>query len=100
MDNQTQIPDIPKDTRGLIHGEILYAIIRTKDQVVYQGNVAALTSYNDKGTFDVLPEHINFISLIKDRLIVHEKIGQDKEIPVQRGILKVFSNKVFVYVVS
>ncbi len=84
----------------IAHNEVLYAVIRSKDQLLYQGNVSALTSYNDKGTFDVLPEHINFISLIKDRLIVHEKIGQNKEIKVGRGILKVFSNKVFVYIVS
>jgi len=80
--------------------EHLYTVVRSKDALVFQGNVDALTSYNDKGTFDVLPEHINFISLIKDRLIIHPKLGQDQEIKVQRGILKVVSNKVFVYIVS
>lgn len=83
-----------------VHGESLYAVVRTKDQVLFQGNVEAVTSYNDKGTFDILPEHINFISLIKDRLVLHQKLEENKEIGIQRGILKVLQNKVFVYVVS
>lgn len=83
-----------------VHGETIYAVVRTKDQVVFQGNVEAVTSYNDKGTFDILPEHINFISLIKDRLVLHQKLGDNKEIGMQRGILKVLQNKVFVYIVS
>jgi F0F1-type ATP synthase epsilon subunit len=92
MDNQS--------SKTLLAGKILYAVVRTKDQVVYQGNVEAVTSYNEKGTFDVLPQHINFISLIKDRLVLHERVNQNKDINMSRGILKVFENKVFVYIVS
>lgn len=85
---------------SITHGQVIYAVVRNKDAVLYQGNVEAITSYNDKGTFDILSQHINFISLIKDRLVLREKLDQTKEIPMSRGIVKVFSNKVFIYIVS
>ena len=85
---------------NIAHGEILYAIVRSKDKVLFQGNVEAITSYNDTGVFDVLPEHINFISLIKDRLVIHQHIGQNTDINLNKGILKVLANKIFVYIVS
>jgi F0F1-type ATP synthase epsilon subunit len=73
-------------------------VIRNKDKVLYSGPVFALTSVNDKGTFDILAEHENFISLIKDKVIVRTSPKEKNEIQITNGILRVHRNKVYVYV--
>ncbi len=65
---------------------------------IYNQDVAALSSTNDAGDFDVLPFHANFISIIKKKIVVHELGGQVKEFPVDYAVLKAFNNQVNVYI--
>jgi F0F1-type ATP synthase epsilon subunit len=73
-------------------------VVRNKDKIIYSGPVFALTSVNDKGPFDILAEHENFISLIKEKVIVRTSPKEKNEIQITNGILRVHGNKVFVYV--
>lgn len=57
-----------------------------------------LTSFNDRGKFDVLPEHTNFISLIKDRVIFKEVNGMEREIPVRQAVLRVVGDDAKVFI--
>ena len=36
------------------------------ESILFEGKVKALSSVNEMGPFDILPLHINFISVIKD----------------------------------
>lgn len=72
--------------------------IENSDTVLYTGEVKAVTCINDKGAFDVLPFHANFISLIKDKIIIHESSGRDKEIDISQGVMKVINNKIAIFV--
>lgn len=74
----------------------IHVVIKEKNKIYFEGDVFALTSYNDKGLFDVLPFHENFISLIKDKIILHNN-GEDKEMKIDNGLLKTNGNKVSVY---
>lgn len=62
--------------------------IRDRHLIVFQGAVRAITSINLKGRFDILPEHANFISIIKDFIILHKPDGSQQEIKISRGVLK------------
>lgn len=73
----------------------LYISVRTPDKILYDGYADALSSVNEKGTFDILPFHANFICLIKDKIIIHNKT-EIKEIKVDNGVLKASKNKVYV----
>lgn len=74
-----------------------YVHISTPEKLLYEGSAQALSSVNDKGKFDILPMHENFISLIKDKIIVHKVIGGEKlEFPIEKGVMKVQKNKVFI----
>lgn len=74
--------------------------IRSREKVVFAGEVFAFTSVNEKGIFDVLPEHENFISVIRDVLVIHKEKSEDKEeLKIERGILRVLQNRVSVYLV-
>lgn len=67
------------------------------ESILYEGKVRAITSKNVKGTFDILPTHSNFISLIEESLILHERAGTKKEFKMKNGVLEVVNNHVSVF---
>ena len=71
--------------------------IQTKQGVSFNDKVRAITSFNEKGVLDVLPQHENFISVIKDKIIIHTKDGQDKEMKIDNGVLKVYENEAHIF---
>jgi len=77
---------------------LLDLIIRNKQGVVYNDNVEAVSSKNDKGVFDILPEHENFISIIKQSIVIHKKINENQEMKIDNGILRAYKNKVNIYI--
>ena len=72
--------------------------VRNRTQVVFDGEVKSVSSKNDTGIFDILPEHSNFISLISSPLIVRKLDGQKQEIPFKNGIIKVKDNAIHCYI--
>lgn len=72
-------------------------VIQNRDGILVEEDIKALTSLNHKGTFDILPLHENFISLIKDFIILHKKNGESKEIKITEGVLEVENNKITVF---
>lgn len=76
----------------------LVLVVRNKDKVLYKGPAFALTSINDRGIFDVLPGHESFISLIKEKIVIHPTVKINQEILIDNGILRAHKDKVYVYV--
>ncbi len=74
----------------------IHVIIKNKESIIYDGQATAVSSFNDVGLFDVLPLHENFISLVKDKIIIHDNSGQ-KEFKINNGLLKVKDDKVDIY---
>ena len=77
---------------------LIDVVIRDRKGIVWQGQVRALSSYNIKGAFDVLPMHANFITLLKNRLVLHKTDGVKEEIQVDNGVMRAVENKVQVFV--
>jgi len=75
----------------------IFVVVRTKEGITFQDKVKAVTSYNEKGPFDVLPEHENFISLINQHLIIHTMDGKQNEIKVDTAVIKVYKNEVHIF---
>lgn len=69
--------------------------VRSPEAILFTGEAKALSSYNIRGLFDVLPLHENFISIIQKEVVVHLD-KEDKSFPVEYGILKVTSNEIVV----
>lgn len=78
--------------------QLLDLVIRNKLGTIYDDKVEAVSSKNDKGIFDVLPEHENFISVIKENIVIHKKINENQEMKIENGILRVYKNKVNIYI--
>ena len=74
----------------------IHVTIKNQETTLFDGDVTALSSFNDVGLFDILPMHENFISIVKDKIILHNKEAQ-KELKIDHGVLKVRNNKVNIY---
>ncbi len=74
----------------------IHVVIKNQDGIILDSNFTALSSYNEVGLFDVLPMHTNFISLIRNKIFLHNN-REVKEMPIGMGILKVVDNQATVY---
>lgn len=78
--------------------EFFRVYIRNREGILLQEEIKTLSSSNEKGPFDILGEHENFISIIKDFLVVRKKDGTKQEIKIDSGVIKVYTNEVWVYI--
>jgi F0F1-type ATP synthase epsilon subunit len=74
----------------------LHLNIKDKGRIFFEGEVSAISTYNDIGIFDVLPMHENIISLIKNKIIIHNE-NEQKELKIESGLLKANNGKVNIY---
>jgi F0F1-type ATP synthase epsilon subunit len=102
MADAQQIPPNPaaqtQDDTASVSAEKIHLRVRNRTQLLFNDDVKSVTSKNDTGIFDVLPEHANFISLITSPLILRKLDGQKQEIPFVNGIIKVKDNAVYCYI--
>ena len=68
--------------------------IKKPEQTVFDGFVRAVSSVSNKGKFDVLGYHTNFIALIKDQITIYEDGKEPQIVPVDSGVMKVSGNKI------
>jgi len=72
--------------------------IISREGLVFEGDVDSITSYNNKGKFDVLSLHANFISLIQKGVTIKEtKDAAEKQINFDNALMKVKQNLVEIY---
>ena len=71
--------------------------VRNREQVLINEEVKSISSFNDKGVFDVLPEHTNFISLIHRFIAVRRINGETLQIRLENGIMRVYREKIDVF---
>ena len=74
-----------------------HLLVRSREGVVFRGDVDSITSFNDAGEFDVLAEHANFISLIQKGLIIRDMEGNIRKIDLSSALVRVRENFVEVY---
>jgi F0F1-type ATP synthase epsilon subunit len=71
--------------------------IVAKDGILFEGQIKSLTSYNDKGRFDILGLHANFISIIYKSIVIVDAKGDKKEMTIQKALLKNKSDNLEIY---
>lgn len=77
--------------------ERLYLTIHTRNGDILNEEVQSVSSVNDTGKFDVLREHSQFITKIKDNVNVVKIDGTDLVIPVEDAIMRVKGEMVEVF---
>lgn len=76
----------------------LFVMVRSRDKTFFNDKVKAISSFNEKGPFDILPKHANFISIIKDSVVLHKETGEKEEIIIEGGVIRAFENHVNVFI--
>jgi F0F1-type ATP synthase epsilon subunit len=76
----------------------LDVFIRSKEKLLYSGVGTSVSSENERGPFDILYRHANFICLIFNYVIVDKGLPTEMSFQLEKGIMYVASGKVDIYV--
>lgn len=71
--------------------------IRDTQNVVFEGEVDRISSFNDVGRFDVFPMHANFISIIHHELALYDNHQKVKELKIEQAVMKVKQDSVHIF---
>jgi len=76
----------------------LKVLIRSKNKTFFDGVCYSVSSMNDVGEFDILSEHANFVTLIKNKIIIDKSMDSEKTISIDnKAVLNIINNQVDVY---
>ena len=71
--------------------------VKSLKKTYFDGKAESITSLNDTGEFDILSEHANFISLIRNYIVIDRGLKSEQKFMISNGILRVKENKVEVF---
>jgi F0F1-type ATP synthase epsilon subunit len=63
--------------------------VRDTQNIIFEGEVDRISSFNEVGRFDVYPMHANFISIIRQEINLFQNKQLVKTIKIEQAILKV-----------
>jgi len=63
--------------------------IRDTETILYEGDVDRISSFNEVGPFDIYPMHANFISLLRQEVVLYANHLKVKELKFEQAVLKV-----------
>jgi F0F1-type ATP synthase epsilon subunit len=75
----------------------LILTVKSREGDVIKAKVKTVTSNNDRGRFDVLSYHANFISLIRDYVEYVDMEGKTNKILIRDAVMRVDENKVDIF---
>ena len=79
-------------------GNILQVRVLSPKKMIFLGQAESVTSTNTNGKFDILPQHANFITLIKNQpIVIINKEKKKIEFTFNLAIMYALNNHVTVY---
>jgi hypothetical protein len=92
----TQTP--PNTGASVDHSKSLFLTIRNAKKELVNEEVKYVSSINERGKFDILPLHENFISLIQQYITIYKLNGEKQTMEIQNGVMHVNKNEVHCYI--
>jgi F0F1-type ATP synthase epsilon subunit len=77
--------------------KLLKVKVRDSQDIIFEGEVERVTSFNDVGTFDLYPMHANFISILKRKLAFYNENKKIKELEMDQAVMKVKNDIVNIF---
>lgn len=90
------LPQTPTDALDP-SGKVLIVRIISSDKIYFDGRATSVSSYNKIGPFDILGQHENFITMLKNKVTVVDTDGKRLEFACTQGLLEVSENRVRVF---
>lgn len=98
MEPKTGIYHSAKEVVVKPDSNILQVRILSPKKMIFLGQAESISSTNSSGKFDILPQHANFITLVKNKpIIVTTKDGQQESFTFNLAIVLAINNAVTVY---
>lgn len=69
--------------------KLFHVKVRDTEQLIYEGDVERISSFNEIGPFDIYPMHANFISILHQELSLYKDDRKVKELKFEQAVLKV-----------
>lgn len=63
--------------------------VRDTENLIYEGEVERISSFNEMGPFDIYPMHANFISILHQELALFANGEKVKELKFEQAVMKV-----------
>ena len=77
--------------------ELFNVKVINSEKLLFEGQAESVTSVNAEGTFDILPHHTNFISIITKKLQINLENGKKIQMDIDEGIIKCKDNYLNIY---
>ncbi|PIP56892.1 hypothetical protein COX05_00665 [candidate division WWE3 bacterium CG22_combo_CG10-13_8_21_14_all_39_12] len=77
----------------------IHIYVGSPEKILFEGEAIGLTTFNSKGEFSIIPQHINFRTLIQDKIAVHVSNDDIKEFTISKGVLSFSNNKLEAYII-
>lgn len=84
-----------------IRPDLLYIVIYSpnyKKGLRFAGYTRSFSSVNEKGPFDILPAHENFVSVITGQILLEDDKGVKRQFMVENAVVEASDNFVKVFV--
>lgn len=72
--------------------------MRSKSKIYYKGNVKSVTTTNERGEFDILPMHTNFVSIVRKYVTLDKNLPTMQKFDIDSAVLSVQNGIVDIYV--
>jgi hypothetical protein len=71
--------------------------VRDTQDILFEGKIDRISSYNEVGPFDVYPMHANFISIINNKVTLYSQKKVVKELTFEQAVMKVKKDIAHIY---
>src|SRR5258706_16112218 len=71
------------------NAKLIKVIVQDTENIIFEGEVDRISSFNEVGPFDIYPMHANFISLIRNKLALYHKHEKVKELKLEQAVIKI-----------
>ena len=80
---------------------LLYTVVYLPNYAkapAFRGFAQSVSSVNVEGNFDILPLHENFVTIIREKLVIVDKEGGKYQLVFGRGLVETAGNLVKIFV--
>ncbi|HSW88920.1 MAG TPA: hypothetical protein VLG12_07190 [Candidatus Saccharimonadales bacterium] len=77
--------------------KVIKVKVRDTETILFEGEVERISSFNEIGPFDVYPMHANFISIIRQELVLYHNREKVKELKLEQAVMKVKQDVVHIF---
>lgn len=76
----------------------LEVFVINPDEMIWSGKAKSVSSENSAGPFDILPQHANFVTMIKNKpIVIRTDTDQKIEYSYKSAVISVEKDKVLIY---